>query len=39
MEVLKKYAAEGEAQMGGGGLEKNTPVDAQTSGSIARETH
>ena len=39
IEVLKKYAAEGEAQMGGHGLEKNTPVDALTSGSIARETH
>ena len=39
MEVLKKYAAEGEAQMGGGGLEKNVPVDATVKGSLAKETH
>ncbi len=39
MEVLKKYAAESEAQMGGGSLEKKVPVDAQVSGSIASETH
>lgn len=39
MEVLKKHAAEPEAQMGGGGLEKKVPVDAKVAGSIAKETH
>lgn len=39
MEVLKKYAAEGEAQMGGGFREKNTPIEPSGKGGIARETH
>ncbi|MCJ1339341.1 hypothetical protein MMC09_004630 [Bachmanniomyces sp. S44760] len=36
---LKKFAAEGEAQMGGGGLEKNVPVTPGVKGGIAKETH
>lgn len=39
MDALKKYAAEPEAAGGGGSLEKKAPVDANASGSIARETH
>ncbi|KAL2054211.1 hypothetical protein ABVK25_005352 [Lepraria finkii] len=39
MDALKKFAAEGEAQGGGGRLEKNEPVSPETPGGIARETH
>lgn len=39
MDALKKYAAEGEAQGGGGRLEKKEPLDPATPGGIARETH
>lgn len=39
MEALKKFAAEPEAAGGGGSLEKKVPIEAGTTGSIARETH
>ena len=39
MDALKKFAAEGEAQGGGGKLEKNEPVSPKTPGGIAKETH
>ena len=39
MEALKKFAAEPEAAGGGGSLEKKTPIQAGTTGGIARETH
>ena len=39
MDALKRYAAEGEAQGGGGRLEKKEPLDPATPGGIARETH
>lgn len=39
MDALKKFAAEPENQNGGGALEKNTPIDPQSKGSIASETH
>ena len=39
METLKKFAAEGEAQGGGGSLEKNTPVTPGVTGGLAKETH
>lgn len=39
MDQLKKYAAEGEAQSGGGSLENSTPVTPGTKGGIAKETH
>ncbi|MCJ1457839.1 hypothetical protein MMC28_008208 [Mycoblastus sanguinarius] len=39
MEALKKFAAEPEAQGGGGALEKKTPIEPGTTGGIVRETH
>ena len=39
MDSLKKFAAEPEAQGGGGALEKKAPITAGTTGGIARETH
>lgn len=39
MEALKKFAAEPEAAGGGGSLEKKAPIQAGTTGGIARETH
>ena len=39
MDQLKKYAAEGEAQGGGGSLENAHPVTPGQKGGIARETH
>lgn len=37
--TLKKWAAEGEAQGGGGALEKKEPLDPKVPGGIIRETH
>lgn len=39
METLKKFAAEPEAQGGGGSLEGKTPVEPGVTGGIAKETH
>ena len=39
MDSLKKYAAEGEAQGGGGNLENAAPVTPGTKGGLAKETH
>lgn len=39
MADLKKYAAEPEAQGGGGSLEQKVPVTPGVTGGIAKETH
>ena len=39
MDDLKKFAAEGEAQSGGGSLEKAPSITPGSKGGIARETH
>ena len=36
---LKKFAAEGEASMGGGGLSTAVPVEPGKKGGFAKETH
>ena len=39
MDMLKKFAAEGEAQGGGRSPEKKSPVTPGVTGGIAQETH
>lgn len=39
MDLLRKFAAEGEAQGGGAALEKKTPITPNVTGGIAKETH
>lgn len=39
MDTLKKYAAEPEAQNGGGSLGNQTPVTPGVKGGLAKETH
>lgn len=39
MDILKKFAADGEAQGGGASLEKKTPITPGVTGGIAKETH
>lgn len=39
MDSLKKYAAEAEAQGGGGNLENAAPVTPSQKGGLATETH
>ncbi|KAL8795835.1 MAG: hypothetical protein Q9195_001715 [Heterodermia aff. obscurata] len=39
METLKKFAAEAEAQGGGGSLEGKVPVTPGVTGGLAKETH
>ena len=39
MADLKKFAAEPEAQGGGGALEKKTPITPGVTGGLAKETH
>lgn len=39
LDLLKKFAAEGEAQGGGQSLEKKVPIEPGKKDGIARETH
>lgn len=39
MDTLKKFAAEPEAQGGGGSLENRIPVTPGAKGGLAKETH